>query len=701
MKVRILTLLLSALVAGPVTPATAQKKKIDFTALRRQIENEKGRPAQQRIRTLKRLHAVVNPQVRRLLLDLWGDETDTRIRATVLQLLTRHANPAVFAVMRNVLLTTPNNGMRRSAAFGLATQKRPGIQVLVRALRSGNDSLQAAVLPALCGAAPTEKHAARALADALKHLTGRQREQALRALTTVKKTAPLLDSLVELLVDPNHKIRAEALRQLGSAAYKGMKAKLLTIAADESALKPPGMRNATLFALASIPDADTLPVLLGLAMQGNQVVRLAMIQIGRLPKHAARLIRKLHAALDELEGAVERLTAVELLGHFKTPEANQALVKALGDHSTAVVLAAIGPVSRRRLKQGLPRLRKLFEGRHPELRLEAMWAMHGFRKKDSSWPKHLLKLLDSPKIGIRCRAVDLLKDLGYAQALPHVQALCSSQDFQVRSAAYGYLRRVRHKSSVPVLITALEHESGRLEGEVLGTLVALTDRTYPAHEYWKSWWSTAGETFELPRLAKASRKRTGKRKGRGDESEKAARRRGVVTYYGIPILTNRACFVVDVSGSMRQRIGTARSTKLYSVKKALEQVITACSPDLWFNVIPFSDGTRSWVRSLKEASKTNKEEAKAFVRNLVAAGGTNIHDALRRAFDDVGVDTIYLLSDGRPSVGKIIQPRALGDAVRRWNHERRIVIHTISFGHDSELLKQLAKESGGRYVRYI
>jgi hypothetical protein len=38
--------------------------------------------------------------------------------------------------------------------------------------------------------------------------------------------------------------------------------------------------------------------------------------------------------------------------------------------------------------------------------------------------------------------------------------------------------------------------------------------------------------------------------------------------------------------------------------------------------------------------------------------------------------------------------------VRRWNRTRQIVIHCISIGLDSDLLKRLAAMSGGEY-RYV
>ena len=67
---------------------------------------------------------------------------------------------------------------------------------------------------------------------------------------------------------------------------------------------------------------------------------------------------------------------------------------------------------------------------------------------------------------------------------------------------------------------------------------------------------------------------------------------------------------------------------------------------------------------------------------------------------DPNVDTVYLLSDGEPSAGEVINAEDIADEILRWNRLRQIVIHTIGFGIDSQLLQRLADESGGIY-RYI
>ena len=82
-----------------------------------------------------------------------------------------------------------------------------------------------------------------------------------------------------------------------------------------------------------------------------------------------------------------------------------------------------------------------------------------------------------------------------------------------------------------------------------------------------------------------------------------------------------------------------------------------------------------------------------------------------RGFNTRGPDTIYFLSDGTPSVGRLTQgPDILGD-VRRTNGTRNVVIHTIALlGGDGkkyhlieskpqarDFLEKLAGQNGGTY----
>jgi hypothetical protein len=85
------------------------------------------------------------------------------------------------------------------------------------------------------------------------------------------------------------------------------------------------------------------------------------------------------------------------------------------------------------------------------------------------------------------------------------------------------------------------------------------------------------------------------------------------------------------------------------------------------------------------------------VKGLDTSTGTNVFDSLEFALKDRRADTIYLLSDGEPSAGRITDIEGISKEIKAQNRVRGVTIHCIAFGADSELLKRLAKENGGEF----
>ena len=79
-------------------------------------------------------------------------------------------------------------------------------------------------------------------------------------------------------------------------------------------------------------------------------------------------------------------------------------------------------------------------------------------------------------------------------------------------------------------------------------------------------------------------------------------------------------FVLDVSGSMS-------GEKLEQAKKALLYCVNNLNVGDYFNVVRFSTEAYSLFNSLKKADKQNINEAKRFIDDLQAIGGTNIEEA--------------------------------------------------------------------------
>ena len=119
-----------------------------------------------------------------------------------------------------------------------------------------------------------------------------------------------------------------------------------------------------------------------------------------------------------------------------------------------------------------------------------------------------------------------------------------------------------------------------------------------------------------------------------------------------------------------------------------------------YNIVTFSSDAAPWQKEVGELTEESLAEAVEYVRGLRAGGGTNIYRALEYGFEDPRVDTIFLLSDGEPSMGPITDPYSIRQTVADWNKHRGITIHCIAVGGSLDLLEWLAEDSAGTYVKH-
>ena len=163
---------------------------------------------------------------------------------------------------------------------------------------------------------------------------------------------------------------------------------------------------------------------------------------------------------------------------------------------------------------------------------------------------------------------------------------------------------------------------------------------------------------------------------------------GKAGFYGLPLEGDRIVFVVDRSGSMElpavwklpegitldKKIVQEIDVAEWQVKKALAEL-----PDgKYFTMIFFSDVVESnmiFSPTFVELNPESRAKASKFVEGWKPFGGTDLHKALKTALAYEGVDAIYLISDGSPSVD-VTKPEELLVKVRELN-KNGAKIHTI------------------------
>ncbi|TDJ76009.1 MAG: hypothetical protein E2O39_03685, partial [Planctomycetota bacterium] len=150
-----------------------------------------------------------------------------------------------------------------------------------------------------------------------------------------------------------------------------------------------------------------------------------------------------------------------------------------------------------------------------------------------------------------------------------------------------------------------------------------------------------------------------------------------------------------------------------------------------FNILSFATDTKSWKKGLVSANVLNKSSAMDWSKRLEPIGGasqedlarvglvvsagleagkTNTFGALEWALGmagrgtkdkhyEVAVDTIFFLSDGRPTHGRFVDPDDILREVRAANDLRKVVIHTIAIGEfQKTFMERLAQENSGVFV---
>ncbi len=304
-------------------------------------------------------------------------------------------------------------------------------------------------------------------------------------------------------------------------------------------------------------------------------------------------------------------------------------------------------------------------------------------------------------------------------------------DWQTDIAIVDLLARFRSTMSIEPLINLLDRyetnkkatdkkrvivkiDSGKFSGllrhRAFDVLVAHTGALIEIDDIagWRTFWAKEKGNFKLPPPPK-----------KADEA-----RRTVAGFFGIPIIGTRVVFVIDVSGSMAlasqiEGMATATGprpkyvpTRFALAKKELIAAVRRLPGDARFNVIFFADKVDQWRTKLSDANDKNKTALETWIDTLHPDGGTNLYGGVERALSlkhavhgkryDVNVDEIFLLSDGEPSIGKIILPERIRGVVRETNRFSKVRINTVFLGTSggSVFMKNLAEDNHGKYVQH-
>ncbi len=355
-----------------------------------------------------------------------------------------------------------------------------------------------------------------------------------------------------------------------------------------------------------------------------------------------------------------------------------ALEGALKDKDPDVRLAAVESLGQRKEPKAEQILQRQAQGTDEEMAIVAIGALAGHPSEATL--KLLARLAESRKLPVAVAAIGALGERPPDDALPLLTKAIENPNWSIRAAAVRALGKARNRACIDLLVERLGREEGRLRGDIVDVLRALTGRQLPYDaSAWKTWWTARRETFDPDAPPE--------RPEGGDVN--------TVAYYGIPVLSKRVVFCLDISSSMTG-FAEKEKSRMDQAKEELAQTLSALDGDVRMNIIFFDDRIQPLGRSLAPI-RGRLASLLTVVKQVQPRGSTNIYDTLEYSFQDPSVDTVFLLSDGEPTDGKYVSIEEILRRIRRANRARQVVIHTISFGR-SAFMQSLAEQNGGRYV---
>jgi HEAT repeat protein len=678
--------------------AVAAQQANDPAAAIAAFEAARSKPEPERSAAALKLARVPGERSTELLLAELGSASDPGYVSTLIRALGDFPRPAAVAPIHELLVAVDSSAtLRNAAATALAKQGADGIARLRdAALADGNSAaVQNTRTYAMLGLSRAESDDAwTALASLAADSPEPTRSSALRYLLKAPPLQAVQDARLAAARagDSSVTTRASAVRQLVDAKHPEADALLGELIERPEVMRSTGTHSDVLSALLTSfgPRYYDAFLTVGGAVRPSARKPFEKEIAGLTAAHPS-FAAWLSENLTRRDVPAERCFGLELLNPVPGSEVTDLLLAESRAREPEVASTALRLLGERGDMEAVPELRKLLRTKDEPRRIEATLALHALLEKDPEWRDELLgnfRGSGSKDVASRTLAFDLLAELGAEEVLGHAYKDLDHKNWRVRAAAIDACRRVRSVDSVPELIDRLDDESGRLREDVLDALQALTAMRFHDQDRWRSWWKAEKDGFELiPADAFAK------------EPAKRPVQAATASYYGIPMVSERVVFVVDISGSMAAQIGTSASrNRLDEAKAQLLRVLEGATKQFRFNIVPFHSTVDSVFDEMLPAADRPKSTARDKVNALKPTGGTNVHDALARAFAEPDVDTIYLLSDGSPSAGPIVDPDQLAAEIARWNRSRRIRIHCVSIGADSPMLKRIAAESGGEYA---
>ena len=273
--------------------------------------------------------------------------------------------------------------------------------------------------------------------------------------------------------------------------------------------------------------------------------------------------------------------------------------------------------------------------------------------------------------------------------------------WQVRLSAVRGLARRGTLDAVDPLIERFDVESGRLREELYAALKNLTQDDLGAKaSSWRAWWK--GQKERLAKGLPLAPPKV-KHKPADDRYGEPTREEEPPHYYGKRLYSKRVAYVLDVSGSMHLNMKVdptaakalggipASGTRIHIAQQAIIDHLKRLDARTEFDIVFFQSRVAPWRGRLVKASRGAVTKATTAVLRQAPDGETNFYGALKAA---VGLhklpslnpklgaipDTVFFLTDGRPTRGEITAMPELVSWFANLNRFAKVTLHVIGLG---------------------
>jgi hypothetical protein len=317
-------------------------------------------------------------------------------------------------------------------------------------------------------------------------------------------------------------------------------------------------------------------------------------------------------------------------------------------------------------------------------------------------------------------------DVPTPEAVVALVATLGSEHRQIRTTAAFALAEMACRDNTASIIDAMKGTQGQTAWDLNDALKKLTgvDKHGNA-DAWKEWWGRSRDAV-LAGIYKP------------DAAEKAGAAGSTTTFYGVPVVSTAVAFVVDTSGSMWEParwipgkdddgkalgLKLAGNLKINVAQYELKKVLLRMPVDSTVLLVFFDGVVRVQAGGPVRLTESKRKTLIDIVDGIKVPGGmTNLWGAVTRAqsyagdaaaptLKKDGVDTIYALTDGVPTVGVSEAAKFL----KRYSYLNRYLqvrVHTLQItmdpaskkpGEDEEkeakpLLEGLAEEANGKFI---